>query len=69
MLGTYFTIILALFIAMVVGAILAYSGDLEKNIKSPLLRALNEYDDNPQTDPKVALKAVWNEVQEEVGCL
>jgi len=68
MLGTYFTIILALFIAMVVGAVLGYSGDLEKNIKSPLLKALNEYDDNPQTDAKVALKAVWNEVQTELKC-
>ena len=67
MLGTYFTIILALFIAMVVGAILAYSGDLEKNIKSPLMEALNEYEDDPQTDAKVALKAVWNEMQKEVG--
>ena len=73
MLGTYFTIILALFIAMVVGAVLGYSGNLESNIKSPLLKALNEYDDNPgdttpQDAAKKALKTVWNEVQEEVNC-
>ena len=74
MLGTYFTIILALFIAMVVGAVLGYSGNLESNIKSPLLKALNEYDDNPgdttpQDAAKKALKSVWNEVQEEVSYL
>ena len=68
MLGTYFTIILALFIAMVVGAVLGYSGNLEKNIKSPLLKALNEYDDKPgDNQAKAALKTVWNEVQKEVG--
>ena len=67
MLGTYFTIILALFIAMVVGAVLSYSGDLEENIKSPLLKALNEYDDNPETNAKKPLKAFWNQVQTEVG--
>ena len=47
MLGTYFTIILALFIAMVVGAVLGYSGNLESTIKSPLKNALNSYDDKP----------------------
>jgi len=64
MLGTYFTIILALFIAMVVGAVLGYSGNLEKNIKSPLLTALNKYDDTGDN----ALKTVWNKVQEELKC-
>jgi len=69
MLGTYFTIILALFIAMVVGAVLGYSGNLEKNIKSPLLKALNEYDDKPgDNQAKAALKTVWNEVQKELKC-
>jgi len=48
MLGTYFTIILALFIAMVVGAVLGYSGNLEDNIKNPLESALNKYDDKPE---------------------
>merc|ERR1719449_74309 len=69
MLGTYFTIILVLFIAMVVGAVLGYSGNLEKNIKSPLLTALNKYDDTPGDNAaKIALKSVWNEVQEELKC-
>ena len=67
MLGTYFTIILALFIAMVVGAVLGYSGNLEDNIKNPLESALNKYDDKPGDNKAEALKAVWNEVQKEVG--
>ena len=68
MLGTYFTIILALFIAMVVGAVLGYSGDLEKTIKFPLEEALKKYDDAPgDNQAKGALKTVWNEVQEEVS--
>merc|ERR1719400_1510264 len=69
MLGTYFTIILALFIAMVVGAVLGYSGNLEDNIKNPLESALNKYDDTPgESTHKAALKAVWNEVQKELKC-
>jgi len=69
MLGTYFTIILALFIVMLVGAILGYSGDFEKTIKNPLKKALNEYDDQPGTDDsKQALKSIWNKVQEELKC-
>jgi len=69
MLGTYFTIILALFIAMVVGAVLGYSGNLEDNIKNPLESALNKYDDKPGDNThKAALKAVWNEVQKELKC-
>lgn len=69
MLGTYFTIILALFIVMLVGAILGYSGDFEKIIKKPLKDALNEYDDQPGDNPaKTSLKSIWNEVQTELKC-
>jgi len=69
MLGTYFTIILALFIVMVVGAVLGYSGNLETAIKTPLEKALEKYDDNPaDNSPAVGYKAVWNEVQKELKC-
>jgi len=69
MLGTYFTLILALFIAMVVGAVLGYSGDLEKTIKTPLKTALEKYRDQP-ADNSVgfAYKEAWNEVQKELKC-
>ena len=68
MLATYFAILMAIFIAMVVGAALAMSGDLEENIKKPLGKALNAYDDKPgESKAKEALKKVWNELQKEVG--
>ena len=68
MLGTYFTLILAMFIVMVVGAVLGYSGDLEKTIKDPLKSALskNKDDVTDNTKPEFAYKEAWNEVQKEV---
>lgn len=70
MLGTYFTLILAMFIVMVVGAVLGYSGDLEKSIKDPLKSALSKYKDDATdtTTPEGAYKAAWNEVQKELKC-
>jgi len=70
MLGTYFTLILAMFIVMVVGAVLGYSGDLEKTIKNPLKSALSKYKDDvtDNTTPEFAYKAAWNEVQKELKC-
>ena len=66
MLGTYFTLILAMFIVMVVGAVLGYSGDLEKTIKDPLKSALYYYKVDAAEEPDLAYKAAWNKVQEEV---
>jgi len=71
MLGTYFTLILAMFIVMVVGAVLGYSGDLEKTIKKPLESALKKYkDDATQADDPAlwGYKEAWNEVQTELKC-
>jgi len=69
MLGTYFVLILATFIVMVVGAVLGYTGSIEENLKGPLLDALAEYRDGPNLDEKQeAYKSVWNEVQKELKC-
>jgi len=70
MLGTYFTLILAMFIVMVIGAVLGYSGNLEKTIKDPLKQALSQYRDNATAtnDPLYAYKNTWNEVQKELKC-
>lgn len=68
MLGTYFTLILAMFIVMVVGAVLGYSGNLEEIIKKPLTDALEKYEDNPTQDGMIAYKKIWNEVQVELRC-
>ena len=66
MLGTYFTIILALFVAMLVGAIVAYSGNLDDQIKKPLKSSLKYYDDQKTDAANDAYRKVWNEVQAEV---
>jgi len=72
MLGTYFTLILAMFIVMVIGAVLGYSGNLEKTIKNPLKQALSSYRDNvasAEEDPALfAYKNAWNGVQKELKC-
>merc|ERR1712117_827442 len=70
MLGTYFTLILAMFIVMVIGAVLGYSGNLEETIKKPLKNALTLYKDDvtETTDPLFGYKAAWNEVQKELKC-
>jgi len=70
MLGTYFTIILVLFIAMVVGAVLILNGNLEKPIKEGLKEELKKYNDNDNTDTtqeKVS-KIFWNFAQEKLKC-
>merc|ERR1711936_502918 len=68
MLGTYFTITLALFIVMVVGAVLGYSGNLESAIKDPLLNALKKYNDDPTNDNESGYKAAWNNIQSDLKC-
>lgn len=70
LLGTYFTIILALFIVMLIGAILGYSGNFEDTIKTPFEKALKKYDDQPAEDDQSAknYKSVWNEMQKELKC-
>jgi len=68
MLGTYFVLILAMFIVMVVGAVLGYSGDLTSIVKTPLKEALAKYDDQPTSQEMTAYKATWNEVQAELRC-
>eukprot|EP00091_Calanus_sinicus_P012296 TRINITY_DN2781_c0_g2_i3.p1 TRINITY_DN2781_c0_g2~~TRINITY_DN2781_c0_g2_i3.p1 ORF type:complete len:268 (+),score=82.29 TRINITY_DN2781_c0_g2_i3:308-1111(+) len=70
MLGTYFILIVALFIMMVVGAVHGYNGDLESTIKEPLKEVLHKYKDDvtDPTNPLFAYKAAWNEVQKELKC-
>jgi len=71
MLGTYFTLILAMFIVMVVGAVLGYSGDLDKAIKDPLKTALTKYRDDATAESNAGLfayKEAWNTVQQELKC-
>jgi len=69
MLATYFILLLGMFILMVVGVVLGYSGDLDETIKKPLKEALSEYRDNAEEDtPLFAYKKAWNTVQEDFHC-
>jgi len=70
LLGTYFTIVLALFIAMLIGAILGYSGTLEDNSKVLFEKILKKYDDQPADEDQIAqaYKSAWNEMQKELKC-
>jgi len=69
MLGTYFVLILATFIVMVVGAVLGYTGSIEETLKEPLKEALEQYRDGPGNDEaQDAYKTVWNQVQKELKC-
>jgi len=70
MLGTYFTIILALFIAMVVGTVMITQGDLGEKIKVSLKKELKMYDDTPEDNnaKAQASNTFWNLVQEELRC-
>lgn len=70
MLATYFVLLLALMILMVVGVALGYSGDLDITIKKPLKEALSKYRDNvDESDSALfAYKESWNTVQEEFKC-
>jgi len=66
---TYFVILLAIFITAIVGAILVFQGDFEDEIKEPLVKSIEYYNDNPGDDPQAqAYKAIWNTVQDELRC-
>lgn len=66
MLGTYFTIILALFVAMLVGAIIGYSGNYEDQIKNPLKETLKLYDEDKTDAGNAAFRNAFDEIQKEV---
>ena len=66
LLGTYFTIILALFIVMLIGAILGHSGNLKDTSRSHLEGLLKKYNDQPANEDQNANKFAWNEMQKEV---
>jgi len=68
MLGTYFTFVLLLFILLLTGGILAYSGDLKNTIKTPLLKTVAKYDDSATDGKAAAYKKAWNSIQKDMKC-
>lgn len=74
MLGIYFTMVLLLFVALIAGALLAYRGDLKKQIVPPLHKSISLYkdvDESQETSSEgheLALKKAWDTVQSELKC-
>lgn len=68
MLATYFTFILILFILLLTGGILAYSGDLKENIKKPLLKSVAKYNDQATAAKDKAYKDAWNTIMKDMKC-
>jgi len=65
---TYFVILLAIFIAAIVGAVLIFQGNFENEIKEPLEESIKYYKENPETDSDKTYKAMWDTVQGELRC-
>ena len=69
MLGTYFAVILLMFIVMIVGAVFGYSQSLDE-LKKPLVDSMASYDptDSATADQK-AITAAWDQVQMDVSAI
>jgi len=68
MLITYFVIMLAIFIAGIVGVVLTFQGTLEDQIKKPLKDSMDYYKPASDATQDVAYRNVWNEIQHELKC-
>ena len=69
MLGTYFTLILVMFVVMIAGAVLGYSTSMDK-LQDALEKTMPQYQDNIETaknDSQKAITEAWNEVQTSVS--
>ena len=73
MLGTYFTLILVMFIVMIVGAVLGYSTSMNK-LEDALFKTQPRYKNDIDScttcsDSDKAITKAWDEVQESVSLL
>jgi len=68
LLGTYFAIVLAVFIMCIVGAVLGYSGNLEETIKTPFKEAIAQYDDQSTETVKKGFREAVNQAQKDFKC-
>merc|ERR1712200_222239 len=68
MLITYFVILIAIFIAGIVGAVLTFQGKLDEKIKDPLKRSMKYYEEDSTDTQDEAFNNIWNEVQKELKC-
>ena len=72
MLGTYFTIILVMFVILIVGSVIGYQASFDK-ISDELDDTMTKFLDKSQTEGenvdkgKLAITKAWNSVQEDVS--
>ena len=72
MLGTYFTIILVMFVILIVGSVIGYQASFDK-ISEGLDDTMTKFLDKSQTEGenvdkgKLAITKAWNSVQEDVS--
>lgn len=67
MLGTYFVILLTMFIIFIVGAVLGYSQSMDK-LKVPMVKSMKKYEKNPETEDAKAVKSSWDQMQIDFKC-
>jgi len=67
MLGTYFTLILVMFVVMIAGAVLGYSTSMDK-LQGALEKTMPQFKDGATNDTQMAITEAWNEVQTSLKC-
>ena len=67
MLGTYFTVILLMFITLIVGSVIGYATSIDK-VEEAIEKTMPKFKDNPDNanDDEKAITAAWNTVQKDV---
>ena len=72
MLGTYFTLILAMFVVMIVGAVIGYSQSMDE-VRGAVEKSMDKFKDNVDaegvTKEEKAITNAWNTLQGDVSYL
>ena len=66
MLGTYFTLILVMFVVMIAGAVLGYSTSMDK-LQGALEKTMPQFKDGTTNHTQMAITKAWSEVQTRVS--
>ncbi len=66
MLGLYFAVLLAMFVAMIVGAVIGYSQPFDE-IKKAMLDSVPKYDPTSTSTTAQAITKSWDEMQKGVN--
>jgi len=71
MLGTYFTLILAMFVVMIVGAVIGYSQSMDE-VRGAVEKSMDKFKDNVDAEgvskEEKAITNAWNTLQEDFTC-